>query len=41
VTTCEFAEQPTRLAHIGQDAVRQILRNARLDVDLVYALWRP
>jgi carboxypeptidase Q len=42
VTTYARAEQPTRLApHIGQDAVRQILRNARLDVDLIYALWRP
>jgi hypothetical protein len=42
VTTYALAEQPRRLApHIGQDAVPQILRDTRLDVDLVYAMWRP
>jgi len=41
-TTYAIAEHPTRIApQIGQDAVRQILRAARLDVDLVHALWKP
>jgi len=37
-----IADQETRLApHIGQDAVQQLLRAARLDVDLLYSLWKP
>ena len=41
-TTYAIADQRTRLApHIGQDAVRQILRTAKLDVDLMYSLWKP
>jgi hypothetical protein len=36
------ADERRRIApRIGQDAVRQILRTARLDVDLVYSLWKP
>jgi carboxypeptidase Q len=42
MTTYTISEQPTRLApHIDQDAVRQILRTAKLDVDLLYTLWKP
>lgn len=42
VTTYLIADQRTRIArHIDQDAVRQILRTAKLDVDLVYSLWKP
>ena len=42
VTTYAIADQPTRIApQIGQDAVRQILRSAKLDVDLIYRLWKP
>ena len=42
MTTYAIGEQPTRVApHIGQDAVRQILRTAKLDVDLLYTLWKP
>jgi carboxypeptidase Q len=42
VTTYAIGDEPTRIApHIGQDAVRQILRTAKLDVDLVYKLWKP
>lgn len=42
VTTYLIADQRTRIArHIGQDAVRQILHTAKLDVDLVYSLWKP
>ncbi len=42
MTTYTISEQPTRVApHIGQDAVRQILRTAKLDVDLLYTLWKP
>ena len=42
VTTYLIADQRTRIArHIDQEAVRQILRNAKLDVDLVYSLWKP
>ena len=42
VTTYLIADQRTRIArHIGQDAVRKILRTAKLDVDLVYSLWKP
>jgi hypothetical protein len=42
VTTYAIGEQRTRIApHIGQDAVRQILRDANLDGDLMYTLWRP
>jgi hypothetical protein len=34
-----IADQETRLApHIGQDAVQQLLRATRLDVDLIYSL---
>jgi hypothetical protein len=41
-TAHAIADQETRLApHIGQDAVRQLLRAARLDVDLLYSLWKP
>jgi hypothetical protein len=42
ITTYAIAEQPTRIApHIGQDAVRRILRTAKLDFDLMSALWKP
>ncbi len=42
VTTFAIADHPSRIApHIGQDAVRKILRTAKLDVDLVYTLWKP
>lgn len=42
VTTYAIADQSTRIApHIGQDAVRKILRDAKLDVDLANALWKP
>jgi carboxypeptidase Q len=42
MTTYAIADQPTRIApHIGQDAVRRILRTAKLDVDLMNALWKP
>ena len=42
MTTYAIGDQPSRLApHIGQDAVQQILRTARLDVELMYALWKP
>jgi hypothetical protein len=41
-TTYAISDHPTRIAqHIGQDAVQQILRNAKLDVDLAYTLWKP
>jgi carboxypeptidase Q len=41
-TTYAISDHPTRIAgHIGQDAVRQILRTAKLDVDLVHTLWKP
>ena len=41
-TTYAISEHPTRIApHISQDAVRQILRTAKLDVDLTYTLWKP
>ncbi|HET7696540.1 MAG TPA: M20/M25/M40 family metallo-hydrolase [Vicinamibacterales bacterium] len=42
MTTYTIANQPSRLApHIGQDTVRQILRTAKLDVELMYSLWKP
>jgi len=42
VTTYVIADGPTRLArHIGQDDVREILRTAKLDIDLLHALWKP
>ena len=42
VTTYAIADQRNRLApHIGQDAVRKILRTAKLDVELVHKLWKP
>ena len=42
VTTYAIADQPSRIApHIGQDAVRNILRTAKLDFDLMNALWKP
>lgn len=42
VTTYAIADQATRIApHIGQDAVRKILRTAKLDIDLMNALWKP
>jgi hypothetical protein len=42
VTTYLIADQRTHIArHIDQDAVRQTLRTAKLDVDLVYSLWKP
>jgi hypothetical protein len=41
-TTYAIADQRTRLApHIGQDAVRQIMGTAKLDVELVHKLWKP
>ena len=41
-TSYAIADQRKRIApHIGQDAVRQILRTAKLDVDLMHSLWRP
>lgn len=41
-TTYALSDHPTRIAqHIDQDSVREILRRARLDVDLVNTLWRP
>lgn len=42
MTTYAIADAPSRLApHIGQDTVRQILRTAKPDVELVYSLWKP
>ena len=42
ITTYAIADQPSRIApHIGQDAVRKILRTAKLDFDLMNALWKP
>lgn len=42
MTTYAIGDQPTRIApHIGHDAVRQILRTAKLDVELVYTLGKP
>ena len=42
ITMYAIADQPSRIApHIGQDAVRKILRTARLDFDLMNALWKP
>jgi Zn-dependent M28 family amino/carboxypeptidase len=42
VTTYAISDQPTRIApHIGQDAIRKILRTAKLDFDLMNALWKP
>ena len=41
-TTYVIAAQPSRIApHIGPDAVRKILRTAKLDFDLMNALWKP
>jgi hypothetical protein len=41
-TTYAVADQQNRIApRIGQDAVRQILRTAKLGDDLVYSLWKP
>jgi Zn-dependent M28 family amino/carboxypeptidase len=41
-TTYAIADQPKRIApRIGQDAVRQILRTAKLDAELIYTLWKP
>jgi carboxypeptidase Q len=41
-TTYAVADQQNRIApRIGQEAVRQILRTAKLDVDLMYSLWKP
>jgi hypothetical protein len=41
-TTYAIADQPNRIApRIGQDAVRQILRTAKLDAELIYTLWKP
>jgi hypothetical protein len=42
VTTYAIADLATRFApHIGQDAVRRILRTAKLDIDLMNAIWKP
>jgi hypothetical protein len=42
MTTYAIADHPGRIGqHIGEDAVRQLLRSAGLDADLVYTLWRP
>jgi len=42
VTTYAISDQRTRFPpHVGQDAVRQVLRTAKLDVNLVYSLWKP
>jgi len=42
MTAYAIADQPTRIApHIGPDAVRRILRAAKLDLDLMNALWKP
>ena len=42
ITTYAIADQRSRIApHIGQDAVRKILRTAKLDFDLMNALWKP
>jgi len=42
VTTYAIADHATRIApHIGQDRVRKILRSAKLDMNLVNALWKP
>jgi hypothetical protein len=41
VTSYAIGQQRSRIApHIAQDAVRQILINAKLDPDLVYTLWK-
>jgi hypothetical protein len=41
-TAYAIAQQPKRLApHIDSESVRQILKRAGLDADLVYTLWRP
>lgn len=41
-TAYAISDHPTRIApHIGPDAVRQTLRTARLDPDLVSTLWKP
>jgi Zn-dependent M28 family amino/carboxypeptidase len=41
-TAYAIADQRRRLApHIGEDAVRQIPRTARLDVELAHKLWKP
>ena len=42
VTTYAIADLAIRIApHIGQDAVGSILRTAKLDIDLMNALWKP
>jgi len=41
-TTYAIADHPKRIApQIGHDAVRQILRTAKLDADLIDTLWKP
>ena len=41
-TTYALAEQPSRIApRLAPEAVRRILRSAKLDVELLDALWRP
>ena len=42
VTGYAIADLPGRIApQIGQKSVREILRAARLDFDLMEALWKP
>lgn len=41
-TAYAIAQQPKRIApHIGAEAVRQIVKRAGLDAELVYTLWKP
>jgi hypothetical protein len=41
-TAYAIAQQPKPIApHIGTESVRQILKRAGLDAELVYTLWRP
>ena len=42
MTTYAIGDQPRRIApHIGRDVVQKILRTAKLDIDLMNALWKP
>jgi hypothetical protein len=42
MTTYAIGDQPSRIApHVGQDVVQNILRTAKLDIDLMNALWKP
>jgi len=42
VTVYAIADLPGRIApQIGQKSIREILRAARLDFDLMEALWKP